>query len=191
MISYESQYYGVVPFLSEYLMHYQVKGAKHGVRRWQNPDGSLTPAGYIHYGVGQGRNKAATDKKTSHDSKFKNDSALRHKTIKRIDDMVHQGADIAEAIDEVSRKTGVSYDALDAEYRKSGKYHSDPKTGEMEPKPGSGALPQKVMPGDDYYVRKGTTGQRFTTEKNEEVGDERKYLTYTDKDKQIYRDFYP
>lgn len=43
------------------LTHYQVKGAKHGVRRWQYPDGSLTPEGRIHYGVGPARNKQADE----------------------------------------------------------------------------------------------------------------------------------
>ena len=37
-----------------YLMHYRTVGSKNGIRRWQNEDGSLTPAGYIHYGIGQG-----------------------------------------------------------------------------------------------------------------------------------------
>jgi hypothetical protein len=45
------------PVYSDELLHYQVKGAKHGVRRWQYPDGSLTPAGRIHYGVGPAREK--------------------------------------------------------------------------------------------------------------------------------------
>lgn len=39
----------------DYLIHYQVKGAKHGVRRYQNKDGSLTNLGRIHYGVGAAR----------------------------------------------------------------------------------------------------------------------------------------
>lgn len=44
-------------------MHFGIKGQKHGIRRWQNEDGSLTPEGYIHYGVGQGnRDKAKADK---------------------------------------------------------------------------------------------------------------------------------
>lgn len=34
------------------LKHYQIRGAKHGVRRWQNPDGSWTPAGRLKYGKG-------------------------------------------------------------------------------------------------------------------------------------------
>lgn len=40
---------------STYLAHHGVKGQKHGQRRWQNSDGSLTPAGRIHYGVGAAR----------------------------------------------------------------------------------------------------------------------------------------
>lgn len=46
-----------------YLAHHGVKGQKYGVRQWQNKDGSLTPAGRIHYGVGAARKavgKAAT-----------------------------------------------------------------------------------------------------------------------------------
>lgn len=33
----------------EVLLHSGIKGMKWGVRRYQNPDGSLTPAGRIHY----------------------------------------------------------------------------------------------------------------------------------------------
>ncbi len=36
------------------LMHFGVKGQKHGVRRYQNEDGSLTAEGRDHYGVGTG-----------------------------------------------------------------------------------------------------------------------------------------
>lgn len=40
---------------TDYLAHYGVKGQKHGKRRWQNEDGSLTPEGREHYGVGDPR----------------------------------------------------------------------------------------------------------------------------------------
>lgn len=44
------------------LCHHGVKGQKHGTRRWQNPDGSLTPAGYEHYGYGKRRINKQTGK---------------------------------------------------------------------------------------------------------------------------------
>lgn len=47
-----------------YLAHHGVKGQKHGVRQWQNPDGSLTPAGRIHYGVGAARDKVGAAAKS-------------------------------------------------------------------------------------------------------------------------------
>lgn len=41
-------------FHSNYLMHHGILGQKWGVRRFQNPDGSLTPAGRDRYGVKEG-----------------------------------------------------------------------------------------------------------------------------------------
>ena len=38
-----------------YLAHHGTKGQRWGIRRWQNPDGSLTPAGREHYGYGDER----------------------------------------------------------------------------------------------------------------------------------------
>ena len=46
----------------DYLAHYQVKGAKHGVRRYQNLDGSLTAEGRIHYGIGPARGSKEAQK---------------------------------------------------------------------------------------------------------------------------------
>lgn len=43
---------------SNELYHHGVKGQVHGVRKYQNEDGSLTPLGRIHYGIGQGKEKA-------------------------------------------------------------------------------------------------------------------------------------
>lgn len=50
-----------------YLAHFQVLGAKHGHRRYQNYDGSLTPLGREHYGVGppRGSKEAEEEKKSS------------------------------------------------------------------------------------------------------------------------------
>lgn len=52
----------------DFLCHYQVKGAKHGVRRWQYPDGSLTPEGRIHYGVGPAREKKDLSEESKRDT---------------------------------------------------------------------------------------------------------------------------
>lgn len=38
-----------------YLAHHGTKGMKWGERKYQNPDGSLTPLGRVHYGVGKAR----------------------------------------------------------------------------------------------------------------------------------------
>lgn len=63
------------------LYHHGVKGQKHGTRRWQNPDGSLTPAGYEHYGYGKRRINKQTGK-----SEFvinKRQVASRNKYVQR------------------------------------------------------------------------------------------------------------
>lgn len=50
-----SKYYiGNMSFDSDSLYHYRTRGSRNGVRRYQNEDGSLTPLGRSHYGVGDG-----------------------------------------------------------------------------------------------------------------------------------------
>lgn len=50
-----SKYYISKDQPSPYLIHSGVKGMKHGVRKYQYTDGSLTPEGRVHYGVGPPR----------------------------------------------------------------------------------------------------------------------------------------
>lgn len=57
-ISFES-YYGTSMFDELFLAHYGAKGQKWGVRRWQNSDGSLTPAGREHYGYSGSQPKSS------------------------------------------------------------------------------------------------------------------------------------
>lgn len=61
------------------LYHHGVKGQHWGDRRWQNPDGSLTPEGYIHYGYA----KKKINKKTGEETTIYKEKALkkRDKTI--------------------------------------------------------------------------------------------------------------
>lgn len=49
------------------LYHHGVKGQKWGKRRYQNPNGSLTPEGYIHYGYAK-KTMKSTAKKMSKES---------------------------------------------------------------------------------------------------------------------------
>lgn len=44
------------------LYHFGVKGMRHGQRRFQNPDGSLTALGRQHYGVGGERSRAGVSR---------------------------------------------------------------------------------------------------------------------------------
>lgn len=46
----------------DYLMHYGIEGQKWGKRRYQNPDGSLTPEGRQHYGYKMHKNTSKLDK---------------------------------------------------------------------------------------------------------------------------------
>ena len=43
-------YVSGIPYSSDYLMHFGIKGQKWGIRRYQNPDGTLTAAGRERYG---------------------------------------------------------------------------------------------------------------------------------------------
>ena len=49
-----------IPRQNETLCHWGVIGQKWGILRYQNPDGSLTPLGREHYGVGPPRNPNET-----------------------------------------------------------------------------------------------------------------------------------
>ena len=63
------------------LSHYRTKGSKNGVRQYQYEDGSLTPLGRIHYGVGKPREKAKEPEKSerqlSKEQKEKIENAIK------------------------------------------------------------------------------------------------------------------
>lgn len=48
-------------FENRTLAHYRTEGSKNGVRLYQNKDGSLTPLGRIHYGIGKAKDAASAE----------------------------------------------------------------------------------------------------------------------------------
>lgn len=71
-----------------FLMHYRVGGEKKGVRRWQDKDGSLTPAGLEHYremyGCGKGHDHKTIDRNKDHEQK----SVVSKAEFKQIEDFM-------------------------------------------------------------------------------------------------------
>lgn len=60
-----------------FLAHHGVTGQKWGERRYQNKDGSLTPLGRIHWGIGQARNAVSNKLKTRKSFRLETDSEKR------------------------------------------------------------------------------------------------------------------
>lgn len=77
-----------------YLVHHGIKGQKKGLRRYQNPDGSLTPAGRIRYGVGEARRKV---------------SEASSKDVKNVQSVIKSGKELQKAgkaiVNESMKKT--------------------------------------------------------------------------------------
>jgi hypothetical protein len=75
-----------------YLVHYGMKGMRWYHRRYQNPDGSLTPLGRKHYGVGENYDGRIIDKNTKiyRISNDKNDTIYDNKKYVSLDKKDHR-----------------------------------------------------------------------------------------------------
>lgn len=70
------------PQSEDYLEHYGTPGMNWGVRRYQYEDGSLTPEGRIHYGVGAAANQMAVDKNNAKIRKIRSSRSYQKASIK-------------------------------------------------------------------------------------------------------------
>lgn len=113
---------------SESLEQSGIKGMRWGVRRWQNADGSLTPAGRIHYGVGTRSNKAVIDA-------VARDRATEYKQTKNaIIGTVLGGPGLGTAVGLLlTRSKGKGYEKLVQEYKDSPEFKNLEKTLNGEP----------------------------------------------------------
>ena len=94
-------YVSDVPYGQNELYHHGIKGMKWGVRRYQNPDGSLTVAGKARYNVGRAVGnvgKAISSAYTAHRSKVveqrqKKEAAKPKKVSELTDQELRQAID--------------------------------------------------------------------------------------------------
>ena len=112
------------------LEHHGVKNQRWHVRRWQNPDGSLTPAGRIHYGVKKIRENRITSeyiksRKASDRLKSRQFSDMKTKASARAakNDERYQGKLLKYEKAQLRANRAVFF--KDAKQRKADKAYSD------------------------------------------------------------------
>lgn len=70
--------------MTKYLVHHGIKGQKWNVRRWQNDDGSVTPAGALRYYVGGKRTMGSKGGETAPQTKKNNSGDFKEKAKKAL-----------------------------------------------------------------------------------------------------------
>ena len=91
-----------------YLIHYGVKGQKHGTRRYQNEDGSLTAEGREHYGVGDPRQAGRSGEEKTASTK-KNRGVEKQKKVRKAYKALGKALKIGAAASLIGLGTAAAY----------------------------------------------------------------------------------
>lgn len=106
----------------DFLMHWRTKGSRNGVRLYQYPDGSLTPLGREHYGIGPARkgytvigkgssgNSGKWFKQNIKAGKDKAPVSPAEKTAKESQRMVDETRGIAQAVRRIKQRNAQTED---------------------------------------------------------------------------------
>ena len=98
------------------LIHYRTRGSKNGIRRYQNEDGTLTPEGRIHYGIGEGRMK-----RDDVNAESQKETDKRQKKLEKTGRKVEK---TSRKVEKYQRKSEKYEDYADAAEKKANKYLS-------------------------------------------------------------------
>lgn len=89
----------------DYLMHHGIKGQKWGVRRFQNPDGSLTPAGVKRYGTVENYERAREARREKIASAGRTAASIAKKSASTIGSAAKKSA---STIGSAAKKTAIT-----------------------------------------------------------------------------------
>ena len=155
------------------LTHHGVKGMKKGHRRYQNKDGTLTPLGRIHYGIGIGEgaderyDKKVQTKTTASEGK-PSDSFIKSKSNSSTNSLSRDEKKVQKALEKAMKKS-IKEQKEQEEPKKEEPKKEEPK--KEEPKkeePKKEEIKEEVK--DDYESRKSDYDKRkndFDLEKAE------------------------
>lgn len=117
-------YVGSVPF-GDGLYHWGIKGQKWGIRRYQNPDGTLTPAGKARYGT-ETEKMAAKDAQRMSDARasYGEGAGVRRKLLSKEINKKLETKEYRKAYEEAEKHVDVGKSLKRAEklHKKSGTF---------------------------------------------------------------------